>query len=237
MRSNIFENKTIIKEGTQGRPGLNGKDGAKGDPGKDGRDGKDGKNIKGDKGDSGHTGPTGPIGPIGIEGPIGPKGEFGGPTGEQGLQGVTGPIGPTGGMSDHIISIIYNDVSFYKLKCMQDCQTININTNVYMLGTSLTGINLCCLYNAYMTNVDKYIINITITKNNYKLLFYINTSYAVKSIMMTTSGQPYSLPIQYTYVDMITEYYSVITFDFDSQEALDEYLHLGVLYDIYINWF
>lgn len=260
MNHSIFEQKTIVKEYIKNNPGKKGDPGPKGDPGDQGPIGTRGpkgdmgsRGFDGPDGPTGNTGPTGQTGylgptgytgytgPTGLPGPTGIQGEPGqnsGYTGPQGIQGHTGPMGATGKMSDHIISIIYNDTSHYKLKLMQDCQQITQNHNAYMLGSSsLTGINISCLYNTYITNNDKYINNLMISKEYNTLQFYISTSYAVKNMIITTSGQPYSLPIGCTKVDYISEYYMIVHFDFDSEEALNEYLHLGVIYDININWF
>src|SRR5206468_1926920 len=109
-------------------------------------------------------------GPQGIQGI---QGELGGPTGATGLQGATGPTGP---MSDHVISIIYNDMSIYKLKLMQDCHQIDQNTEL-CINTNLTNnMTIGIYYTVLITNYDKYITAMKVSKDNLTLTFYISTS-------------------------------------------------------------
>jgi hypothetical protein len=227
-------------QGPKGEPGEPGKRGEKGDQGFRGFDGPDGPTgMTGPTGYTGYTGYTGPIGtgPTGSTGPQGPRGEqgeFGGPTGPTGLQGFTGPTGP---MSDHVISIIYNDFSLYKIKLMQDCRQITQNTELCLDLNLKNNINIGIGYATFLTNAEKYINNINLSKDDYTLTFYISTSYPVKCLFMTTLGQHYSVPTSFSKIDMLSEYYVKLSFDFDSQEAFEEYVDLGIVYDLQICWF
>ena len=90
-----------------------------------------------------------------------------------------------------------------------------------------------------MTHQDKYITFIKASKNEMTLTFYISTSLPMKYIVMTTSGQHYSIPIAASHTDMLSEYDVQVRFEFESLDAFQEYVDLGVIYDININinWF
>lgn len=248
----MFKNQ--VKIGLQGPPGLPGPPG------------KDGKTIKGSKGDPGINGINGingkdGINGISIQGPTGPKGDkgdngvngkdgqYGGPTGPTGINGKDGengyngydgklgPTGPTGqeGKPGKDI-IIYNDLSIYSIKIMHNYNKINQNTNILMYD-NWDSVDVGALNIRMLTNSSKYIKNITLSKNNYILSFYIVGSEPIKCLHMSNMGQLKSVPICMTNVEVVDEYSMIVYFNFDSQVSYDEYVYYGSIYDIYVNWF
>lgn len=226
-RTDRYEN---FKEGPQGPKGEPGVKGRKGDQGLRGYRGHDGC--------TGYTGPTGNNGhgDTGPTGPVGPRGE------DTGLTGPTGPVGPAGAVGvkgesgDHLI--IYNDISMYSLKLMQDFNLITLNTPLYINhSTSIDGINRAILHLQYSGIGDKYISSITASKEGFNISFNIITNTAIRYLFMTSLGNTLSIPISYTAIDYITEYHAKITFNFDSNISLDEYIYPGAIYQLHINWF
>lgn len=228
--SNRYEN---FKEGPPGQQGEPGKKGRKGSPGPRGYKGENGKDGK--EGDTGHTGPTGqsiqgqtgPTGPQGIQGLQGENTGLTGPTGK----GVTGPTGPGG---DHLI--IYNDISIYTLKLMQDFNQITIHTPLSINGTSIEGINRGILHLQYSPS-NKYISFLAASKEGFNISFRMNTNAPIKYLHMTSMGGTLSIPIHFTSINYITEQQVDIIFNFDSVLSLDEYIYPGALYHLHINWF
>ncbi len=62
-----------------------------------------------------------------------------------------------------------------------DCNKIFTNTNIYINNsTSVEGINIGVLYSKYISNIEKYIININTSNTNNILSFNITTSSPIK---------------------------------------------------------
>jgi hypothetical protein len=223
------DGKTI--KGPKGDPGINGKNGI---DGKDGKDGIDGISIQGPTGPKGDRGDNGKDGEYG--GPTGPTGIHGndGENGKNGEVGPTGPAGQEGKPGKDII--IYNDLSIYSIKIMHNYDQINVNTNILMYD-NLDNIDVGALNIKMLTNSNKYIKNITLTKNNYILSFHIVGSEPIKCLHMSNMGQLKSAPIRMTNVEVVDEYNMIVYFNFDSQVSYDEYVYYGSIYDIYVNWF
>ncbi len=212
------------------------KKGPPGNPGEPGRPGSQG--IQGPRGYQGSTGPYGPTGQTGL-GDTGPTGHRG-PQGENsGLTGPTGNIGPTGDIGPKGENlIIYNDMSIYVLKLMQDFNRINTNTALYINNSpNIDAINLGILSTLYSTPSNKYINNIQASKAGFDISFIIYTNSDIKYLYMTSLGGNLSIPISYTKIDYVTSKHVIITFNFDSIVSLDEYIYSGALYNLHINWF
>lgn len=241
----MFKNQiTVGPRGPTGMPGPPGKDGKtiKGEKGDRGKDGTNGTNGKDGKDAISVTGPTGPKGDKGKDGTNGIDGQFGGPTGPTGIQGeegksIIGPTGPPGlnGSPGKDI-IIYNDLSMYSIKLMHNYNKIIKDTNIFLYH-NWENMDVGALCIKMLTNSNKYIKNITLSKNNYTLSFHITGSEPIKCIHISNMGQLKSAPICMTNVEVVDEYHSIVYFNFDSQQSYDEYVYYGTIYDIYVNWF
>lgn len=215
---------------------TNIKEGPKGSSGEPGRPGNQG--IQGIRGYKGATGPVGPTGQTGF-GDTGPTGQIG-PIGlNTGLTGPTGNIGPTGSVGpkgDNLI--IYNDISIYVLKLMQDFNRITSKTPLYINNnTNIESINLGILTTLYFNSIDKHISTIQASKEGFNISFDILTTAPIKYLHMTSLGDNLSIPISYTNIIFINEYQVKINYNFDSILSLNEYIFPGAKYDLYINWF
>lgn len=226
-----------FKEGPCGRQGDPGPRGRKGSPGPRGYRGESG--CHGEDGQCGATGligPTGVTGPTGSLGPTGLRGEDTGFTGPTGIMGPTGPAGTDGIRGDNLI--IYNDLSIYALKLMQEFNYITLNTPLYITNSKSThGINMGILHLQYSTPSEKYITAIHASKDGFNISFNIYANSAIKYLHMTSLGNVLSIPISYTNIEYISEYNAKITFNFDSMLSLDEYIYPGSIYTLHVNWF
>lgn len=236
-----FNNSTSLKTGPKGRdgiPGLPGKIGPTGCRGLRGYHGEKGDN--GEKGEKGETGPKGDPGlnGISITGPTGEKGEYGGPTGPTGEKGEKGENGHTGPKAENLLTIIYNDMSMYKIKFMQNYNLIQNDTIIYIINNNISydGIDKAVLYLTLSTNNTKYITKMSISKNDTTLLFTISMSYSIKYVYITTPGNINSIPINSSSYNIINEHCITISFNFETLEALDEYVYQNAIYDINIIW-
>jgi len=248
-------NPSIYTSGKEGPPGMPGKPGNPGKRGPTGPRGQRGYGEQGRQGDDGPTGSTGQkgepgegltgmpgptgsgiTGSTGPEGPIGPKGEYGGPTGPQGV-GIEGPTGPAG---NHLIQTFYQETTLYHLKIMSDFNKIN-NSNLYIMNSmninNYEGIDKGVLQLQYTVNVNNYIQSIIASKEGFTIYFIINTTKSIKLFFMTTMGNIYSIPINYSSIEYITDTQIKVNFDFDSIDSLSEYMYPGAIYQIYIYWF
>jgi hypothetical protein len=233
-----FNNSTSLKTGPRGKDGIPGKPGQIGPTGSRGPRGYHGE--KGDNGEKGETGPKGDPGlnGISITGPTGEKGEkgeYGGPTGPTGEKGE---IGHTGPKSENLLTIIYNDMSMYKVKFMQNYNLILNDTIIYIINNNISydGIDKAVLYLTFSTNHTKYITKMSISKNDTTLLFTISMSYSIKYVYITTTGNINSIPINSSSYNIINEHCITIAFNFETLEALDEYVYQNAIYDINIIW-
>lgn len=235
MYNSKIEKYQPIKQGPQGQPGNPGPPGAQGIQGLRGYNGKDG--LQGDTGPTGPTGKTGEgyTGPTGSMGPQGLQGEnsgFTGPTGEHGAQGLIGPTGPAG---DNLI--IYNDMSIYTLKLMPEFNRITINTPLYITNDqNVEHINKGILHLQY-SGPNKYVTAITASKEGFNINFILFTNAPIKYLNLTSMGGNLSIPISYTNITYLSSQQVQITFSFDSILAFDEYVFVGALYHLHINWF
>lgn len=215
------------REGPMGRPGP---------PGPRGIQGKRG--YKGDEGAVGPTGPVepGPTGPTGTIGPRGEKGENSGLTGPTGPRGDEGVIGPTGADGLLIINYVLSDFSIYNIKWMTKL-TDKLASRLYHIATPdlKEGIDVGVYYPQSVIT-DKFVKLIEMKYDTLSVCYTVTTSFSVKSACMTTLGNILSIPISASHIGYKTPTEIEIWFQFDSQEALDEYIFVGCLYQLFIYW-
>lgn len=221
------------KEGPPGKPGEPGSRGYKGPTGDQGRRGYRGE--PGFHGETGDIGPTGPTGNTGSEGIKGEKGEKGDPNGPTGATGPTGSVGATGPGGENLV--FYQEPTMYLMKIMNDFNKINESSLYITQSVNQEGINHGILHLQYTSNIDKYINKIIASRELFKINFTIYTSAPIKLFYMTTQGGLLSIPISFSSIKYITEFHIIITYDFDSLDALSEYMYPGALYQLYIHWF
>lgn len=173
------------------------------------------KGKRGYRGEPGIQGEKGDIGPTGPQGEKGEKGEYMGPT------GPIGPMGPAGG----------SDLSIYQIKWMSDFYHL---TSTY---TTINTFQIAHLLSLHHSNINKYIVSLAVKKEQFKITFKIITSLPFQCINMVTSGNPLSIPITYTHLNLMSENEVEVSFNFDSLIAYNEYIYVGSIYYIYINWF
>src|SRR4029078_229503 len=174
------------------------------------------RGYRGEKGEKGDQGDDGPTGPTGHKGEQGEKGDYQGSTGPNGYQGPPGSG---------------NDISIYSIKLMPDFKLLN---STFVL---LNGVHIAHCLNLLTTNLTKHIVQLFVKKEQYVITFKIVTSKPFNSINIVTNGNLLSIPITYTSINLIDECQVLISFNFDSLIAYNEYMFVGAIYQLYINWF
>src|SRR5438445_911024 len=216
MYQSSFREGPIGRQGFPGEPGLRGPQGKRGYRGNDGHTGPTGHS---------ETGPTGSVGPTGVDGPRGH---------DSGLTGPTGPDGPMGPTGQTITYYTINDYSIYKLKWMTLGSTLT-SSPVYQINQQTnSGIDTAVLYVQSFSNIDKYIVSMTVSQSDYQLIYHLSASQSVQRVNMTTSGDRLSVPICCTQVNYVTDRQVDVVFQFDGVESINEYVFISALYDLSI---